>query len=136
MYGSFFGLRFEPGTMFWPGPTETKNPPMVTRPVPQGAGGLFFNAGNYLSPVQCGRNGKQIKISKPPESIMSSSPFLERAIALYGSAARLAERVGVTEAAISQARKRGQCSVKLAAAIVRDSNGVIDANVSELTDAK
>jgi Putative antitoxin of bacterial toxin-antitoxin system, YdaS/YdaT len=108
---------------------------MVTRPAPQGAGGLFFNAGNHLSPVQCGHGGKQNQNIKPPESTMSS-PFLERAIALYGSAARLAERVGVTEAAISQARKRGQCSVKLAAAIVRDSNGVIDANVSELSDAK
>jgi DNA-binding transcriptional regulator YdaS (Cro superfamily) len=63
------------------------------------------------------------------------SPFIERAIQLYGSQARLAERIGVSQAAISQARKRG-CSAKLAAAIVKDSNGVLDVPVSELSDAK
>jgi DNA-binding transcriptional regulator YdaS (Cro superfamily) len=64
-----------------------------------------------------------------------SSPFLARAIALYGSQARLAERIGVSQAAICQALRKG-CSAKLAAAIVKDSNGVIDVNVSELSDAK
>jgi hypothetical protein len=63
-----------------------------------------------------------------------SSPFIERAVAFYGSQARLAERIGVSQASISLAKKRG-CSAKLAAAIVRDSNGILDANVSELSDA-
>jgi DNA-binding transcriptional regulator YdaS (Cro superfamily) len=64
-----------------------------------------------------------------------SSPFIERAIAVYGSQAKLAQCIGVSQVAISLARQRG-CSAKPAAAIVRDSNGVLDASVSELTDAK
>jgi DNA-binding transcriptional regulator YdaS (Cro superfamily) len=58
------------------------------------------------------------------------SPFIERAIDVYGSQARLAERIGVSQAAISQARKRG-CSPNLAAKIVRDSNGLLEPPVSE-----
>ena len=56
--------------------------------------------------------------------------FLDRAIEVYGSQARLAERVGVTEAAISQARRKG-VSRQLAVKIVRDSNGLLDMPVSE-----
>jgi DNA-binding transcriptional regulator YdaS (Cro superfamily) len=59
------------------------------------------------------------------------SPFLERAVEIYGSQARLAARIGVSQAAISQARKRGIVSQRLATAIVRDSNGVLDLPVSE-----
>jgi DNA-binding transcriptional regulator YdaS (Cro superfamily) len=61
------------------------------------------------------------------------SLFLEKAIAFYGGQSKLARRVGVSEAAISLARKRGQCSLKLAAAIVADTNGILDLPVSELT---
>jgi DNA-binding transcriptional regulator YdaS (Cro superfamily) len=58
-------------------------------------------------------------------------PFIERAVKMYGSQEKLAKRIGVSQAAISQALHNG-CSAKLAAAIVRDSNGLLDAKISEL----
>jgi DNA-binding transcriptional regulator YdaS (Cro superfamily) len=58
------------------------------------------------------------------------SEFIEKAVQIYGSQARLAQRIGVTPASISLARKRG-VSRQLAAAIVRDSNGLLDMPVSE-----
>jgi hypothetical protein len=56
--------------------------------------------------------------------------FIEKAVQMYGSQARLAERIGV-----SQARKRG-VSRQLAAKIVRDSNGLLDMPVSEWLAAR
>jgi DNA-binding transcriptional regulator YdaS (Cro superfamily) len=59
------------------------------------------------------------------------STLIERAIKMYGSQGKLAKRIGVSQAAISQALHKG-CSVKLAAAIVKDSNGLLDGKISEL----
>jgi DNA-binding transcriptional regulator YdaS (Cro superfamily) len=61
------------------------------------------------------------------------SPLIERAIKMYGSQEKLAKRIGVSQAAISQALHNG-CSARLAAAIVKDSNGLIDGKISELVE--
>jgi hypothetical protein len=64
-----------------------------------------------------------------------SSHFIDRAIEVYGSQSRLAERIGVTQGSISLARKRG-VSRQLATKIVRDSNGLLDMPISEWLTAR
>lgn len=56
---------------------------------------------------------------------MTEDNLIERAVAIYGSEAKLAEAVGVSQPAINKARKRGAVSPKLALEIDRATGGEI-----------
>jgi hypothetical protein len=85
--------------------------------------------------AQCWDDGLTLKVTKHSNKTISTTgvkpmTFIEKAVEIYGSQAKLAQRIGVSQASISLARKRG-VSRQLAVKIVRDSNGLLDMPVSE-----
>lgn len=57
---------------------------------------------------------------------MSPRDLIERAIALYGSEAKLGEAIGYTQNGVHQAKRRGRASWEMATLIHHVTGGAID----------